>query len=136
MSALPPNLAAFWNSGRPNFFRARFEARHGISGAQGFDGNIEIDIVQRYGAFTFAVGPRFQLGDDQFMSEYFSVTPAEAFLNGNVYPYQAMAVMASVGGFGSIKYQFTKRGAQRCLVASIATSAAPVEAPSPTGSVR
>ena len=88
------------------WLRARVEARQGISGAQGFDSNIEIDLIQHFGAFTFAVGPRFQLGDNQFVSEYFSVTPAEAFLNGNLYPYQAHGGLASVGGFGSIKYQF------------------------------
>ena len=89
-----------------DFIRARVEARQGISGAQGFDSNVEIDLVARYGAFTFAAGPRFQLGDNQFVSEYFSVTPAEAFLNGNLFPYQAHGGLASVGGFGSIKYQF------------------------------
>jgi MipA family protein len=41
------------------------------------------------------------------MSAYFSITPAEALLNGHVYPYQATGGLAAVGGFGSIKYQFT-----------------------------
>ena len=90
-----------------DFIRARFEARQGITGSQGFDANVELDLVQRYGAFTFAAGPRFQLGDTQFMSAYFSVTPVEAFLNGNLYPYQAIGGLAAVGGFGSIKYQFS-----------------------------
>ena len=100
-------LGGFLELWPTDFFRARLEARNGISGAQGFDGNVELDIVQRYDAFTFAAGPRFQFGDDQFMSAYFSVTPAEAFLNGHVYPYQATGGLAAVGGFGSIKYQFT-----------------------------
>jgi hypothetical protein len=100
-------LGGFLELWPTDFFRARLEARQGISGAQGFDGNVELDIVQRYDAFTFAVGPRFQFGDDQFMSAYFSVSPAEAFLNGHVYPYQATGGLAAVGGFGSVKYQFT-----------------------------
>ncbi len=100
-------LGGFLELWPTDFFRARLEARNGISGAQGFDGNVELDIVQRYDAFTFAVGPRFQFGDDQFMSAYFSVSPAEAFLNGHVYPYQATGGLAAVGGFGSVKYQFT-----------------------------
>jgi MipA family protein len=90
-----------------DFFRARFEARQGVSGAQGFDANIELDIVQRYGPWTFSIGPRFQFGDDQFMNAYFSVTPAEAALNGKVFSYQAHGGLTSIGGLGAIKYAFT-----------------------------
>ena len=130
-------LGGFLELWPTDFIRARLEARQGVSGAQGFDANIELDLSSSYGAFTFAAGPRFQFGDDQFMSAYFSVTPAEAFLNGNVFPYQAMAVWLSVGGLGSIKYTVhARRGARRFLAASIATSAAREEARSPTGSVR
>jgi len=100
-------LGGFLELWPTDFFRARLEARQGVTGAQGFDGNVELDFVQRYDAFTFAAGPRFQFGDAQFMGAYFSVTPFEAFLNGHVYPYQATGGLAAVGGFGSIKYQFT-----------------------------
>lgn len=88
------------------FFRARFEARQGVSGAQGFDANIELDVVAKYGLFTLSAGPRFQLGDSQFTNAYFSVTPAEALVNGIVYPYQAHGGLVSVGGFGAVKYDF------------------------------
>lgn len=88
-------------------FRIRLEARQGITGAQGFDGNIELDYVQRLGAFTFSAGPRFQFGDDQFNRAYFSVTPGEAFLNRSVYPYQAHGGLTSVGGLGAVKYEFS-----------------------------
>jgi MipA family protein len=100
-------LGGFLELWPADFIRARLEARQGVSGAQGFDGNVELDLVQRYGAFTFAAGPRFQLGDDQFVSAYFSVTPGEALLNGHVFPYQARGGLVAVGGFGSIKYEFT-----------------------------
>jgi outer membrane protein len=100
-------LGGFLELWPTDFIRARFEARQGVSGAQGFDANVELDLVERYGGFTFSAGPRFQFGDRQFMSAYFSVTPAEAFLNGNLYPYQATGGLASVGGFGAIKYTFT-----------------------------
>ena len=100
-------LGGFLELWPTDFIRARLEARQGVSGAQGFDGNVELDLVQRYGAFTFAAGPRFQLGDDQFVSAYFSVAPVEAFLNGNIFPYQAHGGLVAVGGFGSIKYAFT-----------------------------
>jgi outer membrane protein len=88
-------------------FRARIEARQGVSGADGFDGNIELDYVQRFDAFTFSAGPRFRFGDNQFNNAYFSVTPAEAFLNRNLYPYQAHGGLTSVGGLGAIKYEFS-----------------------------
>jgi outer membrane protein len=100
-------LGGFLELWPTDFFRARLEARQGVSGAQGFDANVELDFVQRYDAFTFAAGPRFQFGDAQFMGAYFSVTPVEALLNGHVYPYQATGGLAAVGGFGSIRYQFT-----------------------------
>ena len=90
-----------------DFIRARFEARQGVTGAQGFDANVELDLIQRYGAFTFSAGPRLEFGDNQFMSQYFSVSPAESILNGNVYPYQAFGGLASVGGFGAIKYEIS-----------------------------
>lgn len=100
-------LGGFLELWPTDFIRARLEARQGVSGSEGFDANVELDLVEHYGAFTFAAGPRFQFGDSQFMSAYFSVSPAEAFLNGNVYPYNATGGLAAVGGFGSIKYTFT-----------------------------
>ncbi len=90
-----------------DFIRARLEARQGVSGAQGFDANIELDVVERFGPWTFSAGPRFRFGDTKFMNAYFSVTPAEAFLNGNVFPYQAHGGLTSVGGLGAIKYAFS-----------------------------
>ena len=100
-------LGGFLELWPTDFIRARFEARQGVSGAQGFDANIELDLVERYGPWTFSAGPRFEFGDTQFMNAYFSVTPAEAFLNGNVFPYQAHGGLTSVGGLGAIKYAFT-----------------------------
>lgn len=87
--------------------RTRLEVRQGVNGHQGLDANVEIDAVERYGPFTFALGPRLALGDDQYMRAYFSVTPAEAIANGKIYPYHAYGGVTSFGGFGSIKYQFT-----------------------------
>ena len=89
-----------------DFFRARFEARQGISGADGFDANVELDFVARYGLFTFSGGPRLQFADRRFVNAYFSVTPWEAFLNRNVTPFQATGGLTSVGGLGAIKYDF------------------------------
>jgi hypothetical protein len=105
-------LGGFLELWPTDFFRARFEARQGVSGANGFDANIELDLVQKYGAFTFSAGPRFQFGDTQFVNAYFTVTPGEAFLNNLAYPsqvltpYQARGGLVSVGGLGTIKYDF------------------------------
>lgn len=96
-----------------DYLRARIEARQGVSGADGFDGNIEVDLVERYGAFTFSLGPRFQFGDSRFVNAYFSVSPGEAFLNNlafpshALFPYQAHGGLVSFGGFGSAKYDFS-----------------------------
>jgi hypothetical protein len=49
-------LGGFLELWPTDFFRARLEARQGVSDAQGFDGNVELDVVQHYGAFTFAAG--------------------------------------------------------------------------------
>ncbi|MGH6853076.1 MAG: MipA/OmpV family protein, partial [Methylocella sp.] len=91
-------LGGFLELWPTDYFRARFEARQGVSGADGFDANIELDAVERYGPWTFSAGPRFRFGDTQFMNAYFSVTPEEAFLNGRVFPYQAHGGLTSVGG--------------------------------------
>jgi MipA family protein len=100
-------LGGFMELWPTDFFRARFEVRQGVGGAEGLDSNIELDLVERYGAFTFSAGPRLELGDTQFVGAYFSVTPAEAALNGIVSPYQAHGGLVSVGGFGAVKYDFT-----------------------------
>ena len=100
-------LGGFLELWPTDFIRARLEARGGVSGAHGFDANVELDVVERYGPWTFSAGPRFRFGDNQFVNAYFSVTPAEAFLNGKVFPYQARGGLTSVGGLGAIKYDFT-----------------------------
>jgi MipA family protein len=100
-------LGGFLELWPADFIRARLEARQGVSGAQGFDANIELDVVERYGPWTFSAGPRFRFGDTQFVNAYFSVTPVEAFSNGNVSPYQAHGGLTSVGGFGAVKYTFS-----------------------------
>ncbi len=56
------------------FLRARAELRHGINGHDGFVADFGVDVVQRYGAFTFSVGPRLALGDSSFTRTYFGVT--------------------------------------------------------------
>jgi len=112
-------------------FRLRGEVRQAVNGHDGLDANIELDGVQRWNAFTFAVGPRLQFGDTQYMKSYFSVTPAEAFINGRITPFNANGGLASVGVFGSMKYDFmpswsaTLFGGYNRLVSSAAASPIP-----------
>ena len=87
--------------------RTRFELRQGIGGHDGLVGNVEIDAIQRFGAFTAAIGPRLALGNDRFERAYFSVSPGEALANGRVTPYQAYGGVTSFGGFASLRYDFT-----------------------------
>ncbi|WP_026605732.1 MipA/OmpV family protein [Methylocapsa acidiphila] len=87
--------------------RTRLEVRQGVNGHDGLDANVSIDAIERIGPYTLSLGPRLQLGNTRFMSAYFSVTPAEAFANGNVYPYQAYGGVESFGGLAAIKYDIT-----------------------------
>jgi outer membrane scaffolding protein for murein synthesis (MipA/OmpV family) len=84
--------------------RTRLEVRQGLNGNRGLVANFEIDAVERFGPYTFSLGPRLALGNARFMSAYFSVTPAEAFVNGNLYPYQASGGVTSFGGLAAAKY--------------------------------
>lgn len=84
--------------------RTRLELRQGVNGSRGLEGNVGIDFVERYGPFTFSIGPRLALGNDRFMNAYFSVTPAEALANGIVSPYRAYGGVTSFGGLTSVKY--------------------------------
>lgn len=121
-------FAELWFS---EHFRARAEVRQAVSGHDGLDSNIAFDAIQKFGAFTFAVGPRLQLGDTQYMRSYFSVTPAQAFINGRVTPYQATGGLGSVGALASVKYDFlpnwsaTAFGGYNRLVSSAAASPIP-----------
>jgi MipA family protein len=112
-------------------FRVRAEARQGVNGHEGFDASIAFDAVDKFGPFTAAIGPRLQIGDTQFMNAYFSVTPAEAFLNGKVAPFHANGGLTSVGVLASIKYDFmptwsaTLFGGYNRLVSNAAASPIP-----------
>ncbi len=121
-------FAELWFS---EHFRARAEVRQAVSGHDGLDSNIAFDAIQKFGAFTFAIGPRIQLGDTQYMNAYFSVTPSQAIVNGRVAPYQAYGGFTSAGVLGSVKYDFlptwsaTAFGGYNRLVASAAASPVP-----------
>jgi MipA family protein len=87
--------------------RTRLELRQSVNGNHGLDANVAIDAVAKWGAATFSIGPRMALGNSTYMNAYFSVTPAQAFANGTITPYQAYGGVTSFGGLASVKYDFT-----------------------------
>jgi outer membrane scaffolding protein for murein synthesis (MipA/OmpV family) len=111
--------------------RLHAEVRQGVNGHDGLDANLALDAVEKLGAFNFAIGPRLQAADKQYMKTYFSVTPYQAILNGRVTPYQASGGLASAGAFASIKYDITPAwsatlfGGYNRLVSSAAASPIP-----------
>ncbi len=91
------------------FLRARAELRHGFNGHEGLVGNLGLDVVQHYGAFTFSIGPRLAFGDSEFTREYFGVTLAEAAINPRVTPFRPDGGVTSVGGLASISYKWSEQ---------------------------
>lgn len=89
--------------------RARAELRYGFHGHRGLVFDAGADWVERVGAFTLSGGPRLRIGSDRFMQSYFSVTPAEAALNGRVTPFRAEAGLASAGLAAAVSYDWTDR---------------------------
>jgi outer membrane scaffolding protein for murein synthesis (MipA/OmpV family) len=105
--AVEPGLfIEFWPV---EFLRARAEIRRGFNGHEGFVGDLGLDFVQRYGAFTFSVGPRVGLGDSEFTRTYFGVTPYEASLNGLVTPYDPSGGFTNVGATSALTYNWSEQ---------------------------
>jgi outer membrane scaffolding protein for murein synthesis (MipA/OmpV family) len=91
------------------FLRARAEIRRGFNGHEGVVGSIGLDLVHRFGAFVFSVGPRLALGDTEFTREYFGVTPVEAALNGRVSSFRPDGGVTSVGGLAAVTYKWSEQ---------------------------
>jgi MipA family protein len=91
------------------FLRARAEIRQGFNGHEGVVGNLGLDLVQRFGAFTFSIGPRLAFGDSDFTREYFGVTPIEAALNSRVTEFRPDGGITSVGGLASLRYKWSEQ---------------------------
>jgi MipA family protein len=93
------------------FLRARAEIRQGFNGHEGLVGNIGLDFVQRFGAFTFSIGPRLTLGDSDYTRAYFGITPDEAEDNGRVSAFRPSGGLVSAGGLASISYKWSEQWA-------------------------
>ena len=88
-------------------FRARAELRQGVDGHEGFVASLGADFFGESNSFRLSLGPRLNLGDNRYANAYFSVTPAEAILNGRLEPYQASGGFTSAGGVATVRYDFT-----------------------------
>lgn len=88
--------------------RARAELRRGFNGHQGVVLEGKADWVERFGAFTLALGPRVVAGNGRYIGEYFSVTPVESALNGFVPAFKAGSGLKSYGLAGSVSYAWDR----------------------------
>jgi outer membrane scaffolding protein for murein synthesis (MipA/OmpV family) len=102
----PGVFAEYWPV---QFLRTRVELRRGFNGHEGFVADLGADLVQRFGAFTFSVGPRVSLGDQEFTRTYFGVTAAESVRNGLLPPYRPSGGVTSVGALASLSVDWSER---------------------------
>jgi MipA family protein len=100
---------AFLEAWPVEFLRARAEVRQGFNGHEGIVANFGLDWVERFGAFTFSIGPRVALGDSDFTREYFGITPVEAALNGRVAPFRPDGGVTSVGALAGLTYKWSEQ---------------------------
>jgi outer membrane scaffolding protein for murein synthesis (MipA/OmpV family) len=85
--------------------RLKTEVRYGV-GYRGIIADVGGDWVERFGQFTFAVGPRLELGNAGYMRRYFGVTPSQSAANGILPPYSLGAGLKSVGVEGEVAYRW------------------------------
>ncbi len=109
----PGVFVEYWPVG---FLRARAEVRRGFNGHEGFVADLGLDLVQKFGAFTFSAGPRLALGDAEFTRTYFGVTPFEAALNGMVTPYRPSGGITSVGATAGVTYDWSEQWSTTAFV--------------------
>jgi outer membrane protein len=91
----------------PERLRTRVEVRQGFNGHHGVVADFSADWVERFGSFTFAVGPRLSLGSASYMRRNFGVLPGEAALNGMIPAYKPGAGAKSVGLASSLEYAWS-----------------------------
>lgn len=89
----------------PDMLRLRAEARRGLRESDGFVADFGADWVMRFGAFTFAAGPRAKWGNDRFMRDRFGVTQADNAANPNYAVYTPKNAFYALGGYGSASYK-------------------------------
>ncbi len=89
------------------WLRTRAEVRYGMNGYWGVVGTLGMDAVAQHGKFTFSLGPRLNLGDQNFMDAWFGVSQQEAAANGRVWAYDPDGGISSWGVVGGIDYAWS-----------------------------
>jgi MipA family protein len=90
-----------------NFIRTRVELLQGIAGNVGFAANLSADYIWRPAAdWTITFGPRAQLANDQWASDFFSAQNAQR--TGFYIPYHAEGGVISSGLEVTGKYDWTR----------------------------
>ncbi len=87
-------------------FRVFSEIRRGVTGHDGFVGEIGADLIMRPAdKLTLSAGPRASFADGAYMDTYFSVTAAEAVASG-LPQFDAGPGFKSVGAEAKLRYDF------------------------------
>jgi MipA family protein len=89
------------------FIRTRVELLQGVTGNNGLLAKLSADYIWRpYGNVTLTAGPRAQLANDQYASDYFSTQLA--IKTNNYVPYRAEGGVLSTGAEVTGVYEWTK----------------------------
>lgn len=108
--------------------RTRAELMESLGNSGGMSANLAADVVQKNGAYTWAIGPRATLADQATMQMEFGLPPAAAALTGRLRPYDADAGFKSAGVASSLSYDWSQEwtttvfGSYQRLVGAAASS--------------
>ncbi len=106
-------FAEFYPAG---WVRTRVELLQGVTGNTGFAVNLSADYIWRpAAAWTLTIGPRAQIVNDEYASDYFS-TQLALKNNQNYVKYRAEGGVLSAGAEITGKYQWTKEIAAKFFV--------------------
>jgi MipA family protein len=89
------------------YIRTRVELLQGVTGNSGFAANLSADYIwYPYDDWTFSLGPRAQLADNRYASDYFSTQNAQK--TGTYVPFHAEGGILSSGAEVTGKYELTR----------------------------
>lgn len=87
-------------------FRAFAEARYGVTGHNGFVGNVGVDYVaQPFEKLEVSIGPRMQVASDNYMETYFGVPASAVELN----EYDPSGGIKDLGASVLATYELTEK---------------------------
>lgn len=125
-------LGAFAEFTPTDWLRVRAEARKAVTGYDGWVGLIGADVWHKFGKWTLSIGPRFDFGNDQFATAFFSVEPWQAQLNrfagGRLTAYDASGGLVDAGFTAAARYEISETwratlfGTYKSLTGSAANS--------------